>query len=128
MRKLWFLLLGASALTLGCSAGHGDPATLGVTSAVTGGAACGAGDPTNPPTGGGFEAIWGRDVVGVCRRAIGCASDWGESTPNTADEGRGTPNQKLLWCVWYYGWAYEKGTKADVRDARRQLLSYLALQ
>jgi hypothetical protein len=121
--------LGLGVLLLGCSGGNGPPAADQVTSAVTADApACGTGDPSDPPTDEGYEAIFGKDVVGVCRQALGCSTSWASTTPNTADEAVGTPNQRLLWRVWYYGWAYRHGSIAQQADARAQLLAFLETQ
>ena len=76
----------------------------------------------------GLEAPWGTAAVGVCRRALGCPSKWTFAAPDLAQENTGTPNQKLLWRDWYYGWAMEAGTVDDQAHARKDLIDFLSLQ
>ncbi|HEY1696141.1 MAG TPA: hypothetical protein VGG39_28435 [Polyangiaceae bacterium] len=73
---------------------------------------------------GGLEGPLGTAVVGLCRQAIGCSSTWTFAAPPDADRDGGTPNQKLLWRVWYYGWALRAGTAAQQSDARSFLQSF----
>ena len=44
-------------------------------------------------------------ILHLRRCSVGtfCPSKWTFAAPNLADEDKGTPNQKLLWRVWYYG-------------------------
>jgi hypothetical protein len=121
-------LLVLCVCLVACSGGSAEPPQAQLSAAVSSEPACGAGDPTDLPNSGGYEAIFGKEVVATCRRALGCSTNLAVATPNTADERVGTPNQRLLWRVWYYGWAYEKGTVAQRSAARAQLLAFLQTQ
>jgi hypothetical protein len=76
----------------------------------------------------GAEAPFGEAVVGLCRMALGCPSSWEMREPVRGSYGdvRGTPNHRLLWRVWYYGWARRAGTAAQIEDARAALLDFFA--
>ena len=77
---------------------------------------------------GGAEAPFGEAVVGLCRQALGCPSTWALAPPPDGYRTRGTPNHKLLWRIWYYGWAQRAGTPAQVDDARTFLVSFFDAQ
>jgi hypothetical protein len=76
----------------------------------------------------GLENPWGTATVGVCRRTLGCPSTWTLAKPDLTQENNGTPNQKLLYRVWYYGWSYLAGTASDQQAARDLLLAFFQLQ
>ncbi len=76
-----------------------------------------------------------RSVANLSRIAIGTSAcqpstldpTWTDVKPTSYLTG-GTPNQKLLARVWYYGWALHLGTAADKNDARSQLLDFITRQ
>ncbi len=72
----------------------------------------------------GAEAPFGEAVVGLCRAALGCKATWTFAAPPDSYRYKGTPNQKLLWRVWYYGWAQRAGTAAQKTDARDFLVDF----
>ena len=76
----------------------------------------------------GPVGYWGTADIGLVRLALGCAATWTFAPPSQNDRSTGTPNQKLLWRVWYYGWAMNAGTDADKTDARNFLLDFFNTQ
>jgi hypothetical protein len=76
----------------------------------------------------GAEASFGEAVVGLCRQALGCPSMWMLAQPPMSYQYMGTPNHKLLWRVWWYGWARAAGTPQDVTDARAFLVQFFDSQ
>ncbi len=76
-----------------------------------------------------------RSVANLSRLAIGTSGcqpatldpSWTLVKPTSLLTG-GTPNQKLLARVWYYGWALRVGTSSDRSDARSQLLDFITRQ
>ncbi len=77
---------------------------------------------------GGNEAPYGEAVVGLVRAALGCETTWTLQPPPFDNRDTGTPNQKLLWRVWYYGWAQRQGTPEQKADAKDALLNILKAQ
>lgn len=76
----------------------------------------------------GAENPFGEAVVGLSRAAMGCPSTWTLHAPPAGYRMMGTPNQKLLWRVWYYGWAQRAGTASEIEDARSFLLAHFETQ
>ncbi len=74
-------------------------------------------------------------LANLSRLAIGTAAcqpsvvdpTWSDVKPTSYLTG-GTPNQKLMARVWYYGWALRMGTASDKSDARSQLLDFITRQ
>lgn len=91
-----------------------------------GGARCDQGGQTAGSS--GLEAPFGEAVVGLCRMALGCPAQWKLARPPESYHHSGTPNHKLLWRVWYYGWARLAGTPAELDDARSFLISFYTTQ
>ena len=123
----------------GAGGGSAGEAGIGGTSGVggsggSGGSGGGAGGAPACHQGGqqagssGAEAPFGEAVVGLCRQALGCASTWTLAPPPMGYQFQGTPNHKLLWRVWWYGWARAAGTPTDVSDARAFLVQFFDSQ
>lgn len=59
---------------------------------------------------------------------MGCPSEWIFRGPRSTDKygaRSGTPNHRLLWRVWYYGWAMRVGSGAEKADARQRLIDFI---
>jgi hypothetical protein len=79
----------------------------------------------------GFEAPFGNAVVGLVRELAGCPSAWKlRPPPEMRGHGSvgGTPNHRLLWRTWYYGWAMRAGDRAAQAEARRLLSEFFESQ
>lgn len=76
----------------------------------------------------GAEQAFGDAVRGLCRLAVGETTDWVLAPPPDSYRNKGTPNHKLLWRVWYYGWSLRAGTSAQKQDARLFLKELFATQ
>lgn len=104
--RSFMLSVMVSAASMVCAAGCGapladpEPLAEGVLSAQ------------------GAEQPFGDAVRGLCRMAVGASTDWVLAPPPSSYRNKGTPNQKLLWRVWYYGWSKHAGTSAQKQDAR----------
>ncbi len=77
---------------------------------------------------GGAEGPFGEAVVGLCRMAIGCPTIWELHAPPEEYKNKGTPNHKLLWRVWYFGWSRLAGTQAQQDEAKSMLLGFFDTQ
>lgn len=94
-------------------------------------------DPRGPPAceaggqesgSGGAEGPFGEAVVGLCRMALGCPTIWELHAPPEDYKNKGTPNHKLLWRVWYFGWSRLAGTQAQKDEAKSMLLGFFDTQ
>jgi hypothetical protein len=110
-RRSFGLALSLGLLTAGCGAGLVAPESQ---------------DPqASPLLAQGVEQPFGDAVRGLCHMALGLPTDWVFAAPPSDYRNSGTPNQKLLWRTWYYGWALRAGTSAQKLDARQFLLDLL---
>ena len=79
----------------------------------------------------GLEAPFGNAVVGLVRQAMGCPATWVFKQPpnirKLAGVG-GTPNHRLLWRTWYYGWAERAGDEGQKKESRELLTDFLKRQ
>lgn len=79
----------------------------------------------------GLEAPFGKAVVGLVRQAMGCPSVWVFAKPpnmrKLAGAG-GTPNHRLLWRVWYWGWAQRAGDAGERKESKELLVDFLGRQ
>lgn len=130
---------GSSTDASGTDTGHAASGTSGegTSDASSGDASSSGGPPGGAPAcdaGGqdagsnGAEAPFGEAVVGLCRRALGCPSTWTLAPPPEGYKFKGTPNHKLLWRVWYYGWSRLMGTPDQVSESKDMLLDFFAVQ
>ncbi len=52
---------------------------------------------------------------------------WTLAPPPMGYQHKGTPNHKLLWRVWWYGWSQLEGSAAEVSEARAFLLQFFQI-
>jgi hypothetical protein len=71
---------------------------------------------------GGLEGPLGTAVVNLCRQAVGCDTTWTPVAPGPLSGG--TPNQKLLWHVWDYGYARLSNDASAIATARTNLVGF----
>jgi hypothetical protein len=112
----------AGGLPAGAGGGAGASGSGGVASQ----AACDQGGQDASSV--GAEAPFGEAVVGLCRRVLGCPSVWSFAPPPMGYQYKGTPNHKLLWRVWWYGYAQAAGSAQEVSEARTFLIQHFEAQ
>lgn len=76
----------------------------------------------------GIEQTQLQAVKDISWRIFGNTAVAEPAKPALSQLTSGSPNQKLLARVWYYGWALRNGTSADKTDARTYLLDIIDRQ